>query len=302
MSNSLGVIRSSAPLNATRQMQPKMFLNNEKTKELSKTITIVEEKSKNIVIPINKTFLTFFNILNSLLYIGSSTTIFLYGNLNLKAPIYNDWSKSDISFDITWFVALYFAMAGFFSLTSVTFIRNYYFESLGYCISPWRWFEYFILSGLMTFLVSYLAEIRSLLLLISLSLLITTTSLFGLWTEMISRPSSLEVWSKPLRIRILPFLFCIIPSSFTMITLLTYFYISENYDVLHLNVCIIFAAVMFPQFVTVLTFQQCYTPRQYQTVEVLYLSLSLVTRLVIGGLVFSYILIKDEWNDQFLSS
>lgn len=317
MSNSLGYIRSSASVEAVRTLQPKMFLESEETKTYSKTVSIVEKPSSNVKVEINATRITIMHLMLMLIYAGASFVVFYFGNLDLNAPLFVEKNRINESSEIitpdsilsesvdlpfTWLVGIFFGLAALSNFTSITLFRKYYLEGLRHCVSPIRWTEYFFLSSLMTFIVGSVIGIDSIFLLLSLSVLISTSSLFGLWTEMLARPSSSDSWSRPFRIRVMPFLFSVLPSTFVMTLMVVYFYLGQDpkfSEYAHLNAKLWVAFTLFPQFILVLAFQQYFTPKRYQRVEMLYQFVSLVVRLTIGGLLFAYVLRNDEWYDQF---
>ena len=323
MSNSLGVIKSSTSLDAVKVLQPKMFMDQESRKPKSAE-TIVKILSANeISVPINKNLFTIAHTLLGLIYIGFGVIVFYFGNLDLNPQVYVEsrhvsntdllqrsealgisnlmYQKNMISFPITWLVGITFCISGLFNLLNVSLFRNYYFFYLTKCKSPTRWVEYLITTGLNIAIIARTIGIESLFFILCVSFLYASGTFYGYWTETIARPLNQEEWTLPLMTRMLPWGLGALPISLAAITLVVQYYIggvADNYDAPHIHAILWCAFVLFPQFSNVLAFQQFSKPKHYQIVEFSYQILSLVTRFIVGGILFAYVLKHDTCEEQ----
>jgi len=336
MSNSLGFNRVSTPLDAVRVLQPKMFMETETIrKQKKKTETIVKIISPNeISVPINTKLFTIAHILLAACYITFSVLVFIYGNLNLTADLYIEKntlnlayminnatrdtilssttidgiineliSSQSVAFPITWLVGIISALCGVFNLLSISIFRKYYFYYLTKCKSPLRWVEYFITSGMIMAVISFTVGIDTLFLLTTLSVLVASGTSFGYWTETLARPLNQEKWTLPMKTRMVPWGLGAVPLTIAMVHMLINFYTSEassKSNNTHVYAIIWSHFFLFPSFGNILAIQQFSKPKQYQRIEIMYQVSAFITRTVLGGLLFAFVLRNNTWETQFM--
>jgi hypothetical protein len=88
-----------------------------------------------------------------------------------------------------------------------------------------------------------------------------------------------------------------------LILSVVYFFVSNisQHDVTgHLHAILWSQFILFPAFGNVLAFQQWFTPKRYQRVELLYQVSSLITRSALGGLLFAFVLRNNTWEEQYV--
>ena len=151
-------------------------------------------------------------------------------------------------------------------------------------------------------IISRTIGIESLFFILCVAFLYATGTSHGYWTETIARPKNQDEWTLSLPTRMLPWGLGAIPITFASITLVVQYYVggvSEDYNAPHVHAILWTTFVLFPQFTNVLAFQQFSRPKHYQSVELAYQVLSLITRFAVGGLLFGYVLLNDTWEEQF---
>jgi hypothetical protein len=101
----------------------------------------------------------------------------------------------------------------------------------------------------------------------------------------------------------MPWLLGAIPMTTALILSVVYFFVSNisQHDVTgHLHAILWSQFILFPAFGNVLAFQQWFTPKRYQRVELLYQVSSLITRSALGGLLFAFVLRNNTWEEQYV--
>jgi len=311
MSNSLGVIKSSTPIEAVKATQPRM-ISQIALKPAKQPDTIIKIVSANeISVPVNKTFFTVAHLLLFVLYEAFATIILYFGERDLTPNLYVfktlDVSKSSFSvisysYPITWILSLSLIISGVFNLVSVTIFRNYYMFYLSKCKSPLRWMEYFITSGLNASVIAVVLGNKDLMTVILLAFLTAVGTSFGYWTETLARPLNQLEWTLPYKTRVVPWMLGFITVSVPIIVMIVLFYLSDisTYTKTeHLHAVLWSQFVLFPSFGNVLAIQQWFRPSRYQRVELFYQVSAVLSRFTLAAIVFFSILRNKQWQDQF---
>lgn len=249
------------------------------------------------------------------------------GNIDLYVPLYktvvdfrervqtqSDGTNKTVGWDLNpYFVesgGLYLTVlvASFFALSSLAHLgngavwREYYIAELRQCRTPTRWIEYFFSATVMILAVGYQLGIRSRDTLVAIAGLIATTMPFGYWTEMIARPASPNAWTKPLRIRLLPWALGHVPQLVAWTLIGLQFYDGADPDdraPWFVHVILWSEAVLFFAFGGAALLSQLGPPRRFWLGELLFQILSLVSKGLLGMLLLINVLMLSSFEDAY---
>jgi hypothetical protein len=211
-----------------------------------------------------------------------------------------------------WFTLLtaaFFLLSALFHLLNATLLRKYYISELQRCRTPTRWVEYTLSAPIMIVIIAYTLGIRERMLLATIATLIAITMPFGYWVEVISRPVSLQKWSRPLQYRLLPWILGNIPQSIAWIVIFFQFY-GEIYDgggesdltdriPSFVYIIIWGELLLFTSFGFACLLSQLNTPQNFYKGELLFQVLSLVSKGLLGGVLLAQVLMLSNFDDIY---
>lgn len=198
--------------------------------------------------------------------------------------------------NLTAMTASFFLLSAFFHAGNALLWRARYLRAVQWCFTPSRWIEYTFSAGLMSVLIAFPSGVVLLDVIVCLFALTSVTMFFGYLAELVGRPSSPRIWSRPLRERLQPHLLGYVPQLVVWGIILAQFYTSVSdaaaSDVSRGMPAFVYAIVwgelcLFWSFGFVQLFVICMPPVVYPYGELLYQLLSLVSKGLLGILLLS---------------
>lgn len=195
-------------------------------------------------------------------------------------------------------------MAAILSWCSQPWLLNALTRCIARCFCWWRFAEYSLSASLMLVLIAVITLTREYNALLAIFALTFTTMMFGLVTELASKPEK-EGWSTD-RVfwRLLPHLIGWIPYMAAWSILLTNFFgLLEAQGTAPNRVpgfvyAIVFGTfVIFSAFSVVQIYGQCMDPKFYYKTELYYCALSLTAKLFLGGIVYFSVLQQSSVDE-----
>ena len=200
------------------------------------------------------------------------------------------------SLNLTGITASFFFLSAFFHIGNATLWRKYYLRGVRWCFTPSRWIEYTFSAGLMSILIAYPSGVVLVDVIVCIFALTSVTMFFGYLAELISRPSSRSVWTRPLSERLQPHLLGYVPQIVVWYLILAQFYTAVSdadasddtrkmpdfvYAIVWGELCL-FWSFGFVQLVVL-----CMPPIKYPYGELVYQLLSLVSKGLLGILLLA---------------
>jgi hypothetical protein len=247
------------------------------------------------------------------------TTLFV-GNRDLTVPLYRTVLTFEVVPDaepawelkptyqeswglpFTWLTATFFLISALAHLLNATLLQGVYLRALADCLTPLRWIEYFFSAPLMIVLVGYTLGIRDRATTIANAALVATTMPFGYWTEQQARPASPDAWRDPLYVRLLPWLVGHVPQCAAWLLILLQFYDGVGDEATDRTPAFVYAIlwaelVLFFSFGAASLLSQLVPPRDFYKGEILFQVLSLVSKGVLGGILLSFVLLQNSFEE-----
>ena len=154
----------------------------------------------------------------------------------------------------------------------------------------------------MIVLIAYLMGIRDRAVLFCVGALVAATMPFGMWVEMIARPRSPDAWTKPLSLRLLPWLLGHVPQTAAWIVIILQLYDgAADSSIIPWFVYVILwtQLVLFYSFGLATVVSQCMPPSRFYRGELLFQTLSLVSKGLLGSLLIANVLMRSNFGDSF---
>lgn len=319
--NSLGVISSVGGRNPD-VMRHQHGLSEISVSSLPSKLSAPSTKVKiEYALPVPRKTLTAWNVAMFLFHSGLLALTLYLGNWDLTVPLFKTnlafvrtesnssnatafqlvpvYSESG-SINFTFTAASFFFLSAFFHLLNATCLRNFYLRELSYCRTPTRYLEYTFSASVMQVLIAYTLGVRERFLILSSAVLIGITMPFGYWSEVISRPSGPNAWTKPLRVRLFPWIVGHIPQVTAWVLLVVTFYDQDGGmapDFVH--VILWSEMVLFFSFGFVALYQQLTFPKNFYKGELAFQVLSLVAKGLLGGILIANVLILSSFQEVF---
>ena len=200
----------------------------------------------------------------------------------------------------TWTTASFFFLSAFFHLLNATCLRSFYLRELAQCRTPTRYVEYTFSASVMQVLIAYTLGIRERFLLLSSAVLIGITMPFGYWSEMIARPSGPDSWTRPLYVRLFPWVTGHIPQVTAWAILVVTFYDQDEGMAPDFVQVILWGELfLFFSFGFVALYQQMTVPKNFYKGELAFQVLSLVAKGLLGGLLIANVLMLSQFEDLY---
>lgn len=204
---------------------------------------------------------------------------------------------------VTWLTASFFGISALFHGLHATLLRRRYLAALAQCRTPTRWIEYFFSAGLMQLLVAYTSGVRERTLLLAIATLTAVTMPYGHWVETVSRPKTLDEWTRPLAERLLPWWLGVVPFAVAWIAIFVHFHDGALGDADE-PPAFVYAIVwgefaLFASFGVVSLATTYAPPRFFPRGEVAYQVLSLVSKGLLGGLLLANVLMQSRFEESF---
>lgn len=204
---------------------------------------------------------------------------------------------------LTVLVAAFFLLSSSFHFGNAVLWNRFYLDELRACRSPTRYTEYFLSAPLMMVVVAYSLGIRDRASLLMIAVLIAITMPFGYWTELLGRPRSLDEWTAPLAYRLFPFALGHVPQIAAWFVVAWQFYDGtfESEDVTPWWVHLILWAelLLFFSFGAACALSQVAAPRFFYRGELLFQTLSLVSKGLLGIVLLANVLMYSSFDEQF---
>jgi hypothetical protein len=249
-----------------------------------------------------------------------ATTTLLVGNRDLTVPLYRAvltfrvdpdaapaWElvptyEESWGLPFTWLTAVFFLLSALAHLLNATLLRGLYLRALADCLTPLRWIEYFFSAPLMIVLVGYTLGIRDRAVTVANAALVATTMPFGYWTEQLARPASPDAWTRPLCVRLVPFLLGHVPQCAAWLLILLQFYDGVAEQAEDRTPAFVYAIlwaelVLFFSFGAASLLSQLLPPRLFYRGEILFQVLSLVSKGLLGGILLSFVLMASSYEE-----
>lgn len=200
------------------------------------------------------------------------------------------------SLNLTGITASFFFLSAFFHIGNASLWRRHYLRGVRWCFTPSRWIEYTFSAGLMSILIAYPSGVVLVDVIVCIFALTSVTMFFGYLAELISRPSSRSVWTRPLHERLQPHLLGYVPQIVVWYLILAQFYTAVAdadasddtrkmpdfvYAIVWGELCL-FWSFGFVQLVVL-----CMPPEKYPYGELVYQLLSLVSKGLLGILLLA---------------
>lgn len=254
------------------------------------------------------------------LYFGSQTlSVPLYKTVIDFVPLSEEQNSGDAASGEAWrlipsmveegslaftnLVASFFILSAAFHLLNCTLLKEYYLRELSECRTPTRWVEYFFSAPIMILLIAYTLGVRDRSLLFAIVALIAITMPFGYWTEQCARPLDEDTWNGSFGVRIFPWLIGHVPqvAAWTFILLAFYDGIADPNDAIPWFVHLILWAelVLFFSFGFASLASQWFAPKYFYRGELLFQTLSLVSKGLLGILMISNVLMLSRFEDLY---
>ena len=269
-------------------------------------------------VPIPERFIIRFNLAMFVFHTTLLVTTLSVGRWDLNVPVYKTklelvrYNVTD-SFELipryeedgylalTLLTALFFALSAVAHLANATVARKFYLEELRNCRTPTRWIEYFFSAPVMILIIAYSLGVRNRSELVAIAALVAITMPFGYWTEVIARPKSLEQWTEPLYVRLYPFFLGNVPQSVAWALIFVQFYDGAELSKVPWFVFIILWVefLLFSSFGIAAVVAQIGPPKRFYLGEVLFQSLSLISKGTLGGVLITNVLFLSRFDDIF---
>lgn len=333
--NSLGIVASAAPLpsnsmhsrgripegGAARPVQPVRPAQATQRTRLSSAAASGAESS--VAWPVPRATLTRWNVAMFLFHTCLATLTLTVGRLDLRVQVYRTTLEfrrrgingTGVGWDLipayapqghlpfTVLTGAFFLLSATFHLLNASLLRSLYLRELEQCRTPTRWVEYTLSAPLMFVLIAYSLGIRDRVTLFALAALIAATMPFGYWTETNARPLSATSWSKPLRLRLLPWALGHIPQTAAWLVVVVQFYSStaSPEDTIPWWVHLILWAelALFFSFGVASVVSQVSPPRRFYQGELCFQVLSLVSKGLLGLVLLSNVLMLSRFEDVY---
>jgi hypothetical protein len=260
------------------------------------------------------------NVAMFVFHAALATTTLLVGNRDLTVPLYRAvltfrvnpdaapaWElvpsyEESWGLPFTWLTAVFFLLSALAHLLNATLLRALYLRALANCLTPLRWIEYFFSAPLMIVLVGYTLGIRDRAVTVANAALVATTMPFGYWTEQLARPASPDAWTRPLYVRLVPFLLGHVPQCAAWLLILLQFYDGLAEEANDRTPAFVYAIlwaelVLFFSFGAASLLAQLLPPRLFYRGEILFQVLSLVSKGVLGGLLLINVLLYQTFEE-----
>lgn len=252
--------------------------------------------------PGTKNILFYLNVTAFMLHLALAVVTGIIGNVGLRPPLYelkNTFTFNSSSsgftivprleehggFPVTTLTFSFFAITSWFHLANALWWRKWYFDSLEECFTPSRWTEYSITAPIMASIIAYLSGLRETFAIVTISGLILTTMLFGLFTELYNRPHSADEWGEenPLA-RLFPHFLGFVPYAFAWARILHSFFGTGGTCAAPAWVWAIIVGqfVLFSSFVFPQQYQILNSPHKFANGEVGFIVLSFVSKAMLG--------------------
>lgn len=260
------------------------------------------------------------NVAMFLFHAALAATTLLVGNRDLLVDVYKTtvevrWSNASSSatawrlvprylpageLPFTWLVAAFFLLSAGFHLGNATVWRRFYLAELAACRTPTRWCEYALSAPVMIVLIAYTLGVRDRMLLLALAALTAATMPFGYWTEVHGRPASADAWAASRAWRLLPWALGHVPQLAAWVPIVVQFY-----DPLVDGVPAFVHAILWGELALFLSFglasllSQLGPPRLFYRGELLFQTLSLAAKGLLGGLLIGNVLMLSRFEDLY---
>ena len=257
------------------------------------------------------------NFFAGCLHLALAIVTGVIGNISLTSPtyvtkntfVYNSSSEGfDIDpryvkgteFPITALTVAFFAVTSLFHFSNITCFAKLYFCRLEKCQTPTRWLEYSITATIMASIICFISGGRGLNTIVGVSGLIATTMLFGYFSELLNKPDFFrDEWEiTTFRERAFPHFCGWIPYAFAwFIILYSYFggggTCASPWWVITI---IVGQFVLFSLFVVPQIFQLCCRPSKFVYGEMIFISLSFVSKAFLGIILLFAGITQDTWD------
>ena len=204
---------------------------------------------------------------------------------------------------LTWLVALFFALSAIGHFGNAFVWRAYYESRLEACLAPTRYLEYAFSAPVMIVLIAYTTGIRDYGFLLAIAFLIAVTMPFGYLTDLLASPQrDQDRWTGTLCTRLTPYLFGWVSFGAAYGIILSNFYDQgETADRAPWFVHFILwgQLVLFASFSVVPVVQQLRPPSKYYQGELVFQVLSLVSKMVLGILFLTQVLVLGSFEEAF---
>lgn len=270
----------------------------------------------------HRSLLRVMNLVMCFFHFGMVLVTCFAGNVNLSAPVYS--SRLQFSpnngtsgfslvpsyeyssgFPLTVITASFFAVSATFHLGNAFIWREHYMHWLDEKKSYTRWPEYYISASLMILLIGYSTGLRSVVELFYAFALVATTMTFGLLSDAMNRPVSEDEWAiVSVRSRLVPHLLGYPPfiAAWVGIILTLVQNTTECGPPVYVLVLVFGELLMFVSFGIPQLYQIISPPRNYIYGEYVYQILSLVAKGLLGGVLLSFVLLYDTFDESVESS
>lgn len=234
------------------------------------------------------------------------------GSLPEGIPKFRPHNENEsVDFDFRWIVGGFFFVTAVAHAAYASFVRGSYEAALAKARQPYRWIEYSISASLMASAVAYSCAVVEWFDHFLIVALVATCMAFGHMTEELSRPASSTQWVAPLRTRLVPHLlgyvpltaaFYVIGSQFSYAAtspLVVYEFANGTSSVVgvvdnkmpkFVYYIVVTQFVGFFSFGFVQLFALLSPPSRYVNFERAYMVLSASVKVVLGLIVYSYLL------------
>ena len=273
-----------------------------------------------------KTTLRILNVAMSLFHLTLFITTLVVGDINLNVDVFTlDLSTTNMStmpdmsnmngsvalpnfltpiakpsewvtLPLTWITSLFFLLSCVFHFGNAVLWYNAYIYYLEIQRSPFRWIEYTFSASTMMLPVSYAAGILLETELFMIFILIATTMFFGHLTEVVNTKTNNDTWSLPLSERIVPHLLGYVPQISAWAVVLYTFYQNQEgapdfVPIIIWTELVVFFSFGFVQLSVILR-----KPSQYYQGEIAYQVLSLVSKGLLGIILFTNVIFLSNWE------
>ena len=269
-------------------------------------------------VAVPRALLTAWNVAMTLFHAALATVTLALGTLDLVVPMYRtvisvnqtrtppllipELVRDRFDVPLTAFVAAFFVMTAIAHFLNATLLRGFYLRELGRCRTPLRWIEYSFTAPLMMTLIAYHMGVRDRAVLFCVGALVASTMPYGLWVEMISRPQTAHTWTRPLHVRLLPWLLGHVPQTAAWIVVILQLYDgAADSDLIPWFVYVILwtQLALFYSFGLATVVSQCMPPDRFYRGELLFQVLSLASKGLLGGLLIANVLMRSRYEDAF---
>lgn len=278
------------------------------------------------VVDVPERTLTFWNVAMFLFHAGLASLTFVVGNLDLRVPLFKtvidfrfvngttELAEEDRRWELvptyvqqgslpfTVLVAIFFILSSTFHLLNATLLRSYYLAELRRCRTPTRWIEYTFSAPVMILIIAYTLGIRDRATLVAITVLVATTMPFGYWIEQAATPDGPDAWVEPLRVRLIPWFIGHVPQTAAWFLIVWQFYDgadTEDRTPAFVHAILWLEFVLFFSFGAASLWSQYVPPRRFYVGELLFQTLSLVSKGLLGGLLLANVLMLSRFEDLY---